>query len=161
MMKYDLQETGLGPILAAADDEGIRYISFQNGSHSMTIPEEWTRDEQCLKPVFDQIHAYLRGELIQFDLPLAPMGTRFQKSVWTALLEIPYGKTASYRDIAVAIGNPRACRAVGGANGKNPIPLIIPCHRVIGADGKLVGYGSGLPIKEKLLALEAKHSPVA
>ncbi len=156
-MKYDLQETELGPILAGADDEGLRYVSFQHGRHPMVIPEQWIRDERFLKPVFDQIHAYLRGELITFNLPLAPTGTRFQKSVWAALLEIPYGRTASYRDIAVAIGNPKACRAVGGANGRNPIPLIIPCHRVIGADGKLVGYGSGLPIKEKLLALEAKQ----
>ena len=156
-MEYDIQKTDIGPILAGSDDDGLRYISFQQGKHPMDVPEVWIRNEERLKPVFDQIHAYLHGELTCFDLILAPMGTRFQKSVWAALLEIPYGKTASYGDIAMAIGNPKACRAVGGANGRNPIPLIIPCHRIIGADGKLVGYGSGLPIKRKLLALESKY----
>jgi methylated-DNA-[protein]-cysteine S-methyltransferase len=156
-MEYDIQKTDIGPILAGIDDEGLRYVSFQQGKHPMPIPEVWTQNERLLKPVFDQIQAYLNGELTCFDLTLAPMGTQFQKSVWAALLEIPYGKTASYGDIATAIGNPKACRAVGGANGRNPIPLIIPCHRIIGIDGKLVGYGSGLPIKKKLLALESKY----
>jgi len=158
-MKYDIQDSDIGPILAVADDEGLRYISFQQGKHPMAIAEKWTRNKKFLQPVFTQIHAYFNGDLTCFDLLLAPMGTPFQKAVWAALLEIPYGKTASYGDIAKAIGNPRACRAVGGANGKNPIPLIIPCHRIIGADGNLVGYGSGLPIKKKLLALESKHHP--
>jgi len=156
-MKYDIQDTDIGPILAAADHEGLRYIRFQQGTHPMDIPEVWEKNRRFLAPVFDQIHAYLGGALTCFDLVLAPMGSRFQKSVWAALLDIPYGHTASYRDIAVAIGNPKACRAVGGANGNNPIPLIIPCHRIIGADGKLVGYSSGLSIKKKLLALESAY----
>lgn len=156
-MKYDIQHTNLGPILAVADHEGLRYVNFQQGKHPMDIPKVWEKNQNFLAPVFEQIHAYLEGALIHFDLTLAPMGSRFQKSVWTALLDIPYGHTAAYRDIAIAIGNPKACRAVGGANGQNPIPLIIPCHRVIGADGKLVGYGSGLPIKKKLLALESRY----
>jgi len=156
-MEYDIQKTDIGPILAGADGEGLRYISFQKGTHPMDIPGEWTPNEKFLKPVFDQIHAYFHGELTCFDLTLAPMGTQFQQSVWAALLDISYGKTASYGQIATAIGNPKACRAVGGANGRNPISLIIPCHRIIGASGKLTGYGSGLPIKEKLLGLEAKY----
>jgi len=156
-MKYDMQDSDIGPILAGADDEGLRYVSFQQGKHPMVIPGTWTRNKKFLKSVFHQIHAYLNGELTCFELPLAPVGTPFQKSVWMALLGVPYGKIASYGDIAKAIGNPKACRAVGGANGKNPIPLIIPCHRIIGANGKLVGYGSGLPIKKKLLALESRY----
>jgi len=156
-MQYDIQKSDIGPILAGADEEGLRDISFLQGKHPMDIPGTWTRNTKFLKPVFDQISAYFNGELTCFDITLAPMGTPFQKAVWMALLGIPYGKTASYGDIAKAIENPKACRAVGGANGKNPIPLIIPCHRIIGANGKLVGYGSGLPIKEKLLALESKY----
>ena len=94
------------------------------------------------------------GKRKSFDLPLKPEGTEFQKKVWNALLDIPYGETRSYKDIAVAIGNPKACRAVGMANNRNPISIIIPCHRVIGANGSLVGYGGGLPIKIELLNLE-------
>lgn len=101
-----------------------------------------------------QLYEYLRGERRVFDLPLKPQGTAFQLSVWKALLEIPYGETRSYRDIAEAIGNPKAVRAVGMANHRNPISFIIPCHRVIGADGSLVGYGGGLPLKKRLLDME-------
>lgn len=101
-----------------------------------------------------QLELYFCGELREFSIPLLPRGTEFQVKVWEALQKIPYGTTASYKDIAVAIGSPKSCRAVGGANNKNPISIIIPCHRVIGADGKLVGYGGGLDIKEKLLHLE-------
>jgi methylated-DNA-[protein]-cysteine S-methyltransferase len=101
-----------------------------------------------------QLRAYFAGELETFDLPLAPEGTPFQLEVWRRLCEIPYGETISYGELARRLGNPNASRAVGLANGANPIPIVIPCHRVIGSDGKLTGYGGGLPIKEKLLALE-------
>ncbi len=101
-----------------------------------------------------QLRAYFAGELRQFDLPLDVVGTDFQKRVWKQLESIPYGETRSYREIAEAIGAPRAIRAVGAANGSNPLPIVIPCHRVIGSSGKLVGYGGGLPLKEKLLKLE-------
>jgi methylated-DNA-[protein]-cysteine S-methyltransferase len=104
-----------------------------------------------------QLRAYFAGELQAFDLPLAPQGTPFQLAVWKHLCEIPYGETISYGELARRIGNPNASRAVGLANGSNPIPIVIPCHRVIGSNGKLTGYGGGLPIKEKLLGLERRQ----
>lgn len=113
---------------------------------------------ECVTPVMvetaKQLQQYFRGERRAFSIPLDPIGTPFQVSVWRALLTIPYGETRSYRDIAVAIGNPKAVRAVGMANNRNPISFIIPCHRVIGSDGSLVGYGGGLPLKRWLLSLE-------
>jgi methylated-DNA-[protein]-cysteine S-methyltransferase len=108
-----------------------------------------------------QLKAYFAGKLREFDLPLAPQGTDFQQRVWLALLRIPYGATASYGDIARAVGEPGASRAVGAANGQNPVAIIIPCHRVIGANGTLTGYGGGLPNKKFLLELEQKNSAFA
>lgn len=115
------------------------------------FPKEQT---PLLKEAERQLSAYFDRKLTEFDLPLAPQGTVFQKQVWDALCKIPYGQTASYGDIARMIGNPKACRAVGGANNKNPIAIVIPCHRIIGMNGRLVGYGGGLDIKQFLLALE-------
>ena len=115
---------------------------------------------RCLhrsKKTVSQLRSYFAGEREEFDLPLAPEGTPFQQEVWRRLCEIPYGETISYGELARRIGNPQASRAVGLANGSNPIPIVIPCHRVIGSNGKLTGYGGGLPIKEKLLALERKQ----
>jgi len=103
----------------------------------------------------DQLRAYFAGKLREFDLPLAPRGTPFQLSVWDAVSAIPYGSTATYAEIAAAVGRPSACRAVGAANGRNPLPVIVPCHRVIGAAGALTGYGGGLERKRFLLDLEA------
>jgi methylated-DNA-[protein]-cysteine S-methyltransferase len=113
------------------------------------------QETPVLKETARQMHEYLRGQRKEFELPLAPQGTPFQLSVWKALQQIPYGETRSYKDIACAIGNPKAVRAVGGANHNNPISFIIPCHRVIGADGSMVGYGGGLELKKTLLELEA------
>lgn len=110
------------------------------------------------KNVFLQLGEYFLGKRIDFDIPLKPLGTDFQLSVWKALTQIPYGQTCSYKDIAYAINNEKSCRAVGMANNRNPISFIIPCHRVIGANGKLVGYGGGLPIKSALLDLEKRVS---
>lgn len=104
-----------------------------------------------------QLAEYFEGKRKEFDLPLAPQGTPFQLKVWRALCSIPYGKTASYADIAAKIKNPKACRAVGMANNKNPLSIFIPCHRVVGANGSLTGYGGGLPLKKKLLDLEQKY----
>lgn len=111
-------------------------------------------ETQLLKIAAEQLRDYLAGNRQLFDLPLEPQGTEFQKSVWNALLAIPYGEIRSYKQMAQAIDNPKACRAVGMANNKNPILIVIPCHRVIGSDGSLVGYGGGLELKEKLLKLE-------
>ncbi len=109
------------------------------------------------KKTIEPVALYFAGEREEFDLPLAPEGTPFQQEVWRRLCAIPYGETISYGELARRIGNPQASRAVGLANGSNPIPIVIPCHRVIGSNGKLTGYGGGLPIKEKLLALERKQ----
>ena len=111
-------------------------------------------ETQLLKTAAEQLIDYLAGNRQTFDLPLDPRGTEFQKSVWNALLDIPFGEIRSYKQVAEAIGNPKACRAVGRANNKNPILIMIPCHRVIGSDGSLVGYGGGIDLKEKLLNLE-------
>ena len=121
---------------------------------------EWRRDDEhpTLRNTVKQLEAYFRGELRCFDLPLDLRGTEFQRKVWRALRAIPYGETRSYRDIARQIGSPNAMRAVGGANGRNPVAIIVPCHRVIAADGSLGGFGCGLPVKRLLLGVEAKAS---
>jgi len=144
-------EVEIGRIGITEKDGSITNLDF--------IGSELPKDVQVcetplLKEAARQLKSYFAGELKEFSLPLAPEGTAFMKQVWAALCEIPYGKTASYKDIAEKIGRPKAARAVGLANNRNPIPIIIPCHRVIGADGSLVGYGGGLDIKKRLLELE-------
>jgi len=115
---------------------------------------DWRRDDRAFDDVVSQLEEYFEGRRREFQLALAPEGTPFQLRVWKALLDIPYGETISYGELAERIGQPSASRAVGLANGSNPIPIVIPCHRVIGSNGKLTGYGGGLAIKERLLALE-------
>ena len=156
-MFYTQIESPLGPLLLAADDAGFRQILFVNGRHPARPESSWKEDRVPLNDGIRQLHAYFGGELEKFDLPLAPEGTPFQLGVWRSLCDIPYGETISYGELAGRIGNPKASRAVGLANGSNPIPIVIPCHRVIGSNGKLTGYGGGLPIKEKLLALERRQ----
>jgi methylated-DNA-[protein]-cysteine S-methyltransferase len=135
-----------------ASEQGLEQIRFEG-----VAPEDTPRDDAfpVLKHAAEQLCAYFAGELKVFDLPLAFRGTEFQKSVWTALLDIPYGETRSYMQIALRVGSPKAVRAVGAANGQNPIPIVVPCHRVIGSNGKLTGFGGGLPLKRFLLDLEA------
>ncbi|HEX2999269.1 MAG TPA: methylated-DNA--[protein]-cysteine S-methyltransferase [Armatimonadota bacterium] len=144
-------QTSIGPIGIAETDGRITNLYF--GS-TVTLGDAECRETALLQEAARQVNAYLAGELREFSLPLAPSGTAFMQAVWQKLCEIPYGKTASYQDIAIAIGNPKAVRAVGQANHRNPIPIIIPCHRVIGSDGKLTGYGGGLELKKKLLQIE-------
>ena len=115
---------------------------------------DWQRDDKALAPYLAQFNAYFAGKLQQFDLPMAARGTPFQQTVWRALCDIPYGETVSYLEIAQSIGNPKAVRAVGAANGRNPLSIIVPCHRVIGRSGDLTGYAGGIPIKRWLLALD-------
>jgi methylated-DNA-[protein]-cysteine S-methyltransferase len=150
-------ESPLGPLLLAADDTGLRNIEFVNGRRPARPDSAWREDPERLQEPERQLRAYFAGELETFDLPLALTGTPFQLAVWRRLCEIPYGETISYGELARRLGNPNASRAVGLANGANPIPIVIPCHRVIGSNGKLTGYGGGLPIKEKLLALERRE----
>ena len=154
---YTQIESPLGPLLLAADDGGLRQILFVHGRHPAQPESSWKEDRAPHHETIRQLRAYFAGDLENFDLQLAPEGTPFQLGVWRRLCDIPYGQTISYGELASRIGNPKASRAVGLANGSNPIPIVIPCHRVIGSNGKLTGYGGGLPIKEKLLALERRQ----
>jgi methylated-DNA-[protein]-cysteine S-methyltransferase len=146
-------DTPVGPLLLVGDDHALQRIDFVNGRHAPTQPPSQPRDDVFVDAVA-QLTEYFDGRRRRFELSLAPQGTPFQQRVWNALLDIPYGQTISYGELASRIGQPGASRAVGLANGSNPIPIVIPCHRVIGANGKLTGYGGGLPIKQRLLALE-------
>lgn len=145
----------VGPLLLAATENGLRCVQFHRGK--LPAPgknEVWVESRDYLCPYAMQLEAYFRGELREFTCKLDLIGTQFQKDCWQALLRIPYGKTCSYADIARAIGRPNAFRAVGQANHDNPLAIIVPCHRVLGANGTLTGYGGGLSTKEKLLRLE-------
>lgn len=150
-------ESPIGKLLLVARERGLAQIWFERTTHKAAVGDDCHEDSAALRDAVGQLRAYFAGELENFDLPLAPEGTPFQQKVWNELLKIPYGETISYGDLARRIGNPNASRAVGLANGTNPIPIVIPCHRVIGSNGKLTGYGGGLPIKEKLLALEKRQ----
>jgi methylated-DNA-[protein]-cysteine S-methyltransferase len=146
-----IRKTMIGRIAIAEQDGAITQL-YLNADEAPAGVE--SGDTPLLAAAFGQLERYLRGELRNFDLPLAPVGTAFQQAVWRELLNIPYGRTASYAEVAAALGKPAACRAVGMANHRNPIPIFIPCHRVIGATGALVGYGGGLALKARLLELE-------
>jgi methylated-DNA-[protein]-cysteine S-methyltransferase len=157
-MNYSYLDTSIGTLLIAGDADAIHYINFPKGKHEVKPQRDWV--ESTRGPVHDairQLKEYFASKRTDFDLPLAPGGTEFQLNVWRRLQEIPYGETISYGELAKRVGNPKASRAVGAANGQNPIPIVIPCHRVIGANGKLTGFGGGLPTKEALLALEARQ----
>jgi len=151
---YTLHPSPLGDILLARTEAGITHIVFQEGTTAMTPEPDWKYDPTAFSDVATQLDAYFAGELTDFALPLAPEGTSFQLTVWEALQSIPYGETISYGELAQEIGRPTAYRAVGAANGRNPLPIVIPCHRVIGQDGSLTGYGGGLRFKKALLSLE-------
>ena len=153
-MRYSFCDSAQGPLLVAIDQDGLRFVEFLRGEQPVTPTAEWQRDDVALAPYLEQFEAYFAGRLRRFTLPLAARGTPFQQSVWRALCDIPYGETVSYLEIAQAIGNPKAVRAVGAANGRNPLSIIVPCHRVIGSSGALTGYAGGIPIKRWLLALE-------
>ena len=154
---YCYQESPVGILLLAQGDAGLCRIEFPQADRPVKPAAEWRESATALAEVVGQLRAYFAGELEQFELPLAPEGTPFQQRVWRELCHIPCGETISYGQLASRIGNPKARRAVGLANGSNPIPIIIPCHRVIGSNGRLTGYGGGLPIKEKLLGLERRQ----
>ena len=155
---YDTQfESPVGPLLLAGDAKALRLVSFEGGKRSATADADWKQNRAPFAEVIRQLQAYFHGELKEFDLPLAMEGTEFQLRVWKELRAIPYGETISYAQLAGRIGNPRAVRAVGSANGSNPIPIIVPCHRVIGSNGSLTGFGGGLPTKKLLLELESKQ----
>jgi len=150
-----LIESPLGDLLAVRDDEGLTGLYLPTGKHPRTPAAGWQRRDDAFADVAEQLADYFAGDRRDFDLPLRPSGTAFQSRVWGALREIPYGETRSYGAVAAEIGVPGAARAVGLANGQNPISIIVPCHRVVGASGALTGYGGGLPAKQWLLGHEA------
>jgi methylated-DNA-[protein]-cysteine S-methyltransferase len=157
-MRYTRFDSPIGVLVLVRDDVGLTGLYLPNGHHPVAVAPDWTRDAAAFDDVRTQLEEYFAGCRREFDLPLHPIGTPFQLRVWAALLEIPYGETTSYGKTAAEIGAPTASRAVGLANGHNPIPIIVPCHRVIGANGSLTGYGGGLDAKRWLLAHEASHS---
>jgi methylated-DNA-[protein]-cysteine S-methyltransferase len=152
-MRYDEIDSPVGPLLVAADEAGLRLIHFQAARRRK--PEaSWQRDPGAFRELAKQLGEYFRRERRTFDLPLAPRGTEFQLATWQALRAIPYGETIPYEELARRVGRPAASRAVGAANGANPLPIVVPCHRVIGKDGSLTGFGGGLDTKRALLELE-------
>jgi methylated-DNA-[protein]-cysteine S-methyltransferase len=155
-------DSPLGPLLLTADDEGITGLHMDGSAHGPTHPRaDWVQDASRFAEARHQLEEYFSGDRTEFDLPLRPVGTPFQQRVWAALQTIPYGEIRSYGEIATQISRPGASRAVGLANGRNPIAVIVPCHRVIGASGSLTGYGGGLQRKRLLLDLEARRTEPA
>ncbi|MBB3112616.1 O-6-methylguanine DNA methyltransferase [Paenibacillus phyllosphaerae] len=166
---WDEMDSPIGPLVLAATDDGLCHVDFgrfADQSAPLTAwakryrgPAEWSNapTQLHIAEARRQLGEFFAGERQAFELPLDLWGTDFQKKVWKALTEVPFGQVCSYKDIAEAIGQPKAVRAVGGANNRNPIPVIVPCHRIIGASGALVGYGGGLPIKTYLLQLEGRR----
>ncbi len=155
MIAYRRIDSPVGPLLLAASQAALVAIEFRDNRHPVRRDGDWREgDNAVLRDTQRQLRSYFDGARRTFDLPLAPRGTPFQQAVWAMLAEIPHGATWSYGELARRIGRPRAVRAVGAANGRNPLPIVLPCHRVIGADGALTGFGGGLPTKAFLLRLE-------
>ncbi|WP_288816503.1 methylated-DNA--[protein]-cysteine S-methyltransferase [uncultured Alistipes sp.] len=148
-------DTPVGPVTVTATERAVTAVRF--GAAGPAVGQAGDLPP-VLRQAVEELREYFAGERREFTLPLAPAGTPFQQQVWAALREIPYGATCSYRRIAERIGRPKACRAVGMANNRNPIAIVVPCHRVVGASGALVGYAAGLEVKEKLLALESMNN---
>ena len=156
---YRYYSSPFGELLLTSDGTSLTglHLPRHDGSPA-SLPgteSDWRRDDQALRDVHDQLRAYFAGELFAFDLPMRMEGTSFQRIAWNGLLTIPFGETVSYAEQARRIGRPAASRAVGAANGRNPIAIIVPCHRVIGSNGSLTGYGGGLDLKRGLLEFEA------
>jgi O-6-methylguanine DNA methyltransferase len=151
---YARSDSLVGPLLLALSSRGLLKLEFDRGQPAEGKNQAWQESSTALAPWLRQLDEYFSGHRQQFSLPLDLRGTDFQLQCWRALLDIPYGETCSYRDIALAIGHPHAFRAVGMSNNRNPIAIVVPCHRVIASDGSLCGYGGGLDIKRRLLDLE-------
>jgi methylated-DNA-[protein]-cysteine S-methyltransferase len=160
MTRYTTIGSPIGALLLAGDEHALHGLWMQDGARPRRPAPGWQRDDGAFPAVREQLAEYFAGERTAFDLPLAMEGTPFQRQVWAALREIPYGETRSYGELARALGSPDAARAVGLANGRNPISVIVPCHRVIGADGSLTGFGGGLARKRVLLELESPVKPL-
>lgn len=150
-LQYQLIDSPVGPLYLLSNGSQLLQIAFGAAEPAAGAVE---RGDPVLRRAAAQLREYFAGRRRTFELPLAPLGTDFQRAVWRALAEIPWGETRSYGDIARSIGRPRAVRAVGAANGRNPLPIVVPCHRVVGSDGALTGFAGGLTVKRQLLALE-------
>ncbi len=153
-ISYWISPSPVGRLLLMGNSDGLQALQFQDGAHPLAIQPTWTKSPEPFRAVLEQLNEYFDGSRTRFQITLNLQGTPFQRHVWKNLQRIPYGRTVSYGEIARQVGSPNASRAVGAANGQNPVSIIVPCHRVIGANGHLVGYGGGLPIKTALLALE-------
>jgi methylated-DNA-[protein]-cysteine S-methyltransferase len=153
-MHYRILDSPLGPLTLVGEGEHLLAIHFPRRGKAVPPPTEASPDQGALDEAARQLGEYFAGRRRSFDLPLDPRGSEFQRGVWHALADIPYGETISYAELARRVGRPGAARAVGAANGRNPLPIVLPCHRVIGSDGTLVGFGGGLPAKRLLLGLE-------
>ena len=158
-MQFRIIDSPIGPLLLAGDGDVLKLVGLPEGKGRVAPQPGWVRDDTCLAAAASQLREYFAGTRRQFQLRLQPSGTEFQLAVLAALREIPYGETRSYGAIAERIGRPQAVRAVGSANGRNPLPIVIPCHRVIGSDGSLTGFGGGMAAKQFLLALERGQQP--
>ncbi|MFD1425932.1 O-6-methylguanine DNA methyltransferase [Kroppenstedtia sanguinis] len=164
VLSWSEMDSPVGPITLALSSKGVCHLNYMSGEKAIFSLERWAkewfgsvrleRNDREPAEVIQQLNEYFAGKRQQFDLPIDLYGTAFQKLVWQQLLMIPYGEVRSYKDVAQAMGAPKAVRAVGGANNRNPVSILVPCHRVIGSNGSLVGYGGGLKIKEYLLRLE-------
>lgn len=154
-MWFDEFKTPIGLLIIAVDPTGLRYVMFEQNKHEPPGRGDWRSDKNMTREAREQLLQYFSGERKGFDLKMSLVGTDFQQQTWNSLSCIPYGKTWSYAELAKKVGSPKAVRAVGTANGRNPIPIILPCHRVIGSNGALTGFGGGLPIKKWLLDHEA------
>lgn len=154
MKHYFYYDSPIGRMLLVGTQGVLEELYFPNSTEKKQVPPEWIEDKAVFEEALRQLNEYFAGERQEFSLQLAPAGTPFQQQVWQELRKIPFGETACYQTIAERLGKPRACRAVGMANGKNPLPIIIPCHRIIGKNGKLTGFGGGLAVKQQLLDLE-------
>ncbi len=154
MKKYCFYTSPIGELLLVGSKGGLEEIRFPNKLKGTQPEPDWENDSHFFKETLDQLSQYFAGQLKVFTVQLNPSGTHFQKQVWQELEKVPFGQTVSYAEIAKRLNNPKACRAVGGANGKNPTPIIVPCHRIIGKDGSLTGFGGGLDVKDFLLQHE-------
>ncbi|MBU8908936.1 methylated-DNA--[protein]-cysteine S-methyltransferase [Desertibacillus haloalkaliphilus] len=168
---YDVMDSPIGQLTIVSTDRGVCLLQYGPIDNSLPNIKAWIKknglkgklveDIELTKPVVKQLEDYFEGKRVEFDVPLDLYGTRFQKCVWKALQSIGYGETRSYKQVAQEIGAPKAVRAIGGANNQNPVPIIIPCHRVIGSNGAMVGYGGGLARKEALLNLEGSIEKIS
>ena len=152
---HTMLDTPLGPLCIVGTAEGLTRVEFQHGKRPVQPAAYWMADRGVLDKACHQLQEYFQGQRRDFTLSLAPVGTPFQQRVWQALQQIPYGTTSTYQELAQHLGNPAAARAIGAANGRNPLAIIIPCHRLIGSDGRLRGYAGGITVKQRLLEHES------